>query len=486
MKRIYLVCGVSESYKLLYHIGCELERSFNVYPVYVYFLEDAKKYLIKKGVPTEKLRRLHEGLVYGCWDQKPVDMDYIKRMEKLYGIPNLWLIWETIRNHEKNHTYYNALKLLESVFRHYEDFVSKENIDAVLTHVYPSTIPSYIFFNVLKRKGIQTYIFIAHRLSGRFVVFNGFTDSGFIDKYEKVDKAFESIQKRDLTKEEFELAVDFMETFREKKAFRIQDKIIFGRKSVSVKRLKNFLKQLYLDYSLKLYRNLRWNSPFSPIIWTKKRLMTIPRKYFLLHAKLFQNPDYGEKYVLCLLMKQPEASTLAKAPYHLDQIQFVHNVSKSLPVDYRLYVKPHFNDFGNHSYKYFKLMSQRPNIKMLSVYSNNHELVKNCSLVITINGTVGWEGLIFDKPVITFGNVFYNSFPLVEKVKDIKQLPQVIRGMLDNYKPDRELLYKYIIANYKGSHEGTPIVPLLDKKLSIDPQNIKKITSGLAHEIGLR
>ena len=486
MKRIYLICGVSESYKLLYHIGCELERSFKVCPVYVYFQENAKEYLVKRGVSPEKLRRLHGGLIYGCWEKKAVDLDYLTEMEKLYGIPNLWLIWDTMRNHEKNHTYYNALKLLESVFRHYEEFISGEKIDAVLTHVYPSTIPSYIFFNMLKEKGIKTYTFLSHRISGRFVVFNGYTDSGFVDKYEKVDEFFESIQKRDLSQEEWELADKIVCAFREKRDLNIKDKKIYERKSLSFKRFKNMLKELYLSYTLKLYRNLRWNSPLSPIIWTIKRLMTIPRRYLFLRSRLFESPDYNEKYVLCLLMKQPEASTIAKAPYYLDQIHFVHNLSKSLPVGYRLYVKPHYNDFGNHSYKYFKTMSQRPNIKMLSVYSNNHELVKNCSLVVTINGTVGWEGLLFEKPVITFGNVFFNSFPLVNRVTDTKQLPYMVKDLIRNYKPDKELLYKYIIANYKGSYEGTPIIPILDKKLSTDPQNIKKIATGLADAIGIK
>jgi hypothetical protein len=123
---------------------------------------------------------------------------------------------------------------------------------------------------------------------------------------------------------------------------------------------------------------------------------------------------------------------------------------------------------------------------MLSVDAGSHELVRYCSLVITINGTVGWEGLLFNKPVITFGNIFYNSFPLVERVSDFRKLPYIIRDLLQNYQPDEELLWKYIVANFAGSYEGTPIAPILNRDLAISPSNIGNIALGLADALNLR
>jgi len=69
------------------------------------------------------------------------------------------------------------------------------------------------------------------------------------------------------------------------------------------------------------------------------------------------------------------------------------------------------------------------------------------SLVITINSTVGVEGLIFGKPVVVLGNSFYGFDGLVHHVRDRTDLPKVLRTARNN-PPDRQVVEQYLLFLY--------------------------------------
>jgi len=479
-KRIGLVCGVSRSYKLMLSLGRELEERYGVMPFYLYFQSGVGEYLKKRGITEDKMLNLHKDLFYGKWKTAHVDMEYLRRVESLYGIPNLWVMWETIRTHQNGHTLYNALKLFEETFRVYEDFAEKNSFDAFITHVYPGTIPSYALSNVFGRRNVPVYTVFPHRMAGRFVMYTGCKD-----EYQKINRIFTKLLNRTLTEDERSLAEGFLAQFRQRRYLSSQEKLVINKKEFALGRLLRVLEELYRTYRYRSYRTFRHSNPLGPLIYVKNRLYSLCNRRVLYLSSLFSERITEEKFVLYFLHKQPETSTLAKAPFHLDQVSLVQNISKSLPIDYRLYVKPHHNDFGNQSLDYYRRLSQRPNIRLLSVRANSHALIRDCAMVITITGSVGWEGILFEKPVLTFGNVFYNSFPLVQQVEDIRRLPEIIRGTLQSFKPDHELLLKYIVAHHQGSYEGTPIAPALDEKTSLNPKNIAKVAKGIAEELGL-
>jgi hypothetical protein len=480
MKRILFECGTTGYYKLMHRLGSELEKGGGVESLYAYYFDNVKDYLLKMGVPGTRLRGILDGVVFGQWVKREPDRAYLKRMESLYGIPNLWLIWETVRNHDYEYSYHDALKVLEEIFRRYEAFVEREGVDAVISNVYPSTIPSLIFHRILEGRDIPMHVVAPHRIAGRFVIYRGYED-----KYEKIDRIFETLKDRDLTEEENDLAERFISEFRKERYVSTQDGLVEKKRDISLDQFRKMVASVYEAYRFKTYRRYRSNNLLGPMIYVRKRLGIRLNKYRLRASKIFTEPDYGENYALYYLHRQPEASTMTRAPFYLDQVQLIHNIAKSLPIDCLLYVKPHQNEFGNQSIAYYRAISQRPNIRVLSAWSDGYRLVKNCSLVITITGTVGWEGILHEKPVFTFGNVFYNSFPLVRRVHDIKQLPYLIRQALDSFRPEPELLKKYLVAHFRGTYEGSPLVPARDERRALDPDNIGKIAAGIREELGL-
>ena len=56
-----------------------------------------------------------------------------------------------------------------------------------------------------------------------------------------------------------------------------------------------------------------------------------------LNRKIFQN----EKFIYYPLHIEQERSLLIAAPYYTNQIEIIRSIAKSLPIDYKLYVKEH-------------------------------------------------------------------------------------------------------------------------------------------------
>ena len=101
---------------------------------------------------------------------------------------------------------------------------------------------------------------------------------------------------------------------------------------------------------------------------------------------------------------------------------------------------------GRRKRAYYKELLKLPNVKLVAQNIKSFELIKNAKLITTITGTVGWEGALLGKPVITFGETFFNALSFVKRVHDIETLPQVITEQLENFNYDQEEMVNFLTA----------------------------------------
>ena len=171
--------------------------------------------------------------------------------------------------------------------------------------------------------------------------------------------------------------------------------------------------------------------------------------------RIFSGPDYSEKYVFFPLHFEPETATMVMAPMYLDQINLIQNMAKSLPINYKLYVKEHpfMVLLGMRAPDYYKKLQKIPNVVLIKPEIKSEEIIMNAELVITITGTAGFEAVLLKKPVIAFGRVFYNKLDMVRKCSDISSLPKTIADVLDGYKHDENELIDFLGAILQASFE---------------------------------
>jgi hypothetical protein len=77
-------------------------------------------------------------------------------------------------------------------------------------------------------------------------------------------------------------------------------------------------------------------------------------------------------------------------------------------------------------------ISKLRNVKIIPGKTKFIELLKKCRGVITVGATTGFEAMIYDKPVIVFGNPFYAQSKTVIKITELRDLPHVLLRVIND------------------------------------------------------
>ena len=172
-----------------------------------------------------------------------------------------------------------------------------------------------------------------------------------------------------------------------------------------------------------------------------------PYLYYYLHTELtkrklygknkyFENPVEGEPYVYMPLHLIPESSVFVKASYYVDECNLIEQISKSLPIGWKLYVKEHQAMLGERGLEFYKKVSELHNVRVVQVnyYKDPKPWIANAKGIITITGTAAYEAALLGKKSIVFGEVPFSLIEGITRITSFEQLPEAIKsfGQVDN------------------------------------------------------
>lgn len=184
-----------------------------------------------------------------------------------------------------------------------------------------------------------------------------------------------------------------------------------------------------------------------------------------------------ENYLFFPLHFQPEFTSMTLAPFYENQLCVIESIVKILPADYFIYVKEHPAMVGIRDSYFYRRLKQLSRVRCVSPDSNQHSLIKNSRGILTLSGTAGWEGYLMGKPVITFGNVFYNCFKGVYQFKNWEDLKHELENIEDYYISEKDIycaLYAYFSTIIPGSYIDTK-----SDKSVLEQGNIKCIAESI-------
>jgi hypothetical protein len=188
-----------------------------------------------------------------------------------------------------------------------------------------------------------------------------------------------------------------------------------------------------------------------------------PKMYYALHA-------------------QPEFTVDVRAPFYRNQIALIENIAKSMPIGYRLVVKDHPSMKGERPLEFYRQLMRMPSVQLVSPSLNSHEVIAQCDVVLTINGSVAWEAILYEKPVIVFGPLCYSFFEKVITCENPSMLPKILKDAVNQFYPDRSSLLRFIAAYLETVKEcawGAPTrMPLVTSA-----ENINQIARVIAEEM---
>jgi hypothetical protein len=189
--------------------------------------------------------------------------------------------------------------------------------------------------------------------------------------------------------------------------------------------------------NLKLKRkNILFSKPFKHLLFYVK--VELKKQLLLRPNKFFDKPEKEDKYVYMPLHLIPESTTFVKAPFYINELFIIEQISKSLPIGWKLYVKEHQAMLGERSFEFYKNVRKFPNVKLvqLNYYNDPKPWIENAKGVITITGTGAYEAAMLGKKSIVFGDVPFTLIEGITRINSFEELPSLIASFdsIDNIK----------------------------------------------------
>ncbi len=404
---------------------------------------------------------LFEGDLHSGYKTEKLDVEYLKELEREYGLPNLWPYIEvdrTVRYGLYLHSYpYDTplltheemMRTIQSSTKQILAFLEKEKPDCIIFSVV-TDVSSLLLYHIAKKKNIRVLLIQTarvgnkHSLTEKYGTLSYVTDLLALLQGKKISLPQERL-----------LAEEFLKKFREKPvphslidapgARPINRKLQFGflLPSKIWSSLYWFVKN-GVDYFR--YKDREYiKSPWHFLVDRIRQKIRVLRGF----EDLYDEVTPEEPFAFYPLHFEPEIALSLFAPFYNNQLWLAKQIGRSLPMNYKLYIKEHPAMFGNRPRRFYTELKKIPNVKLIKPSVISFEILRRAKIVITITGTPGWEAMLLQKPVITFGDTFYNALEVVKKCTAIAELPFIIKEQLEHFAYDEPALINMLTAIYK-------------------------------------
>ena len=140
---------------------------------------------------------------------------------------------------------------------------------------------------------------------------------------------------------------------------------------------------------------------------------------------------------------------------------------------------------GYRPLNYYRDLRKLYNVQLVSPSLDSHAIIQSSDAVLTIVGTTALEGILYEKPVVAFGPLGYGFFDLLYNCHNVSDLPLILSEAVRGFRPDRQLLLKFVWAMLESAHHGEWHDPLATPSV-LEPANIASIAKCIAKEIEAR
>lgn len=356
------------------------------------------------------------------------NLEYLSKMENELGI-NFWLIASSERTFLQERNFFHSfssneiLTILESLTRFFYNFLDRVKPNFILMQKTGENLSNFLLYNIAKSLKIKTLMLVETRLADSFVISDDLLISNLKNDFQKIKNS-------PLSKIN-EYGPEFIEKRAVSQTVKSFESAEFGKSTINQK-ISRYSKRFNTDPE-PIYYN--WGKTKSKMLkWRLHETSELRhRENFLDKNSLKHIPN--ERFVYFPLPVQPESQSNAWAPFHVNTFSIIENIAKSIPITHLLFVKEHPGQKSKlwRSTEFYDKIIALPNVRLINHNVNNFEMISKSELVLLINSSSGLESLFFKKPVIVFGDVFYDVTNMVTKVEKIEDLPKLIKNSLNSF-----------------------------------------------------
>ncbi len=369
-------------------------------------------------------------------------------------------------------TYNEAMDEYLLHLRFWNHIIEEEKIDLVYFSVIPHFIFEYVIYGIAKSKGLKVVVSDAsHIKSYNFLIGNSIENMGYKvkDYYEELlkNKTESVVLRKDF--EDFyqsvvseNIEIQTLDEINQKKRLIDEDTSLrYISKQVVDSQIKCYLQRLQSDKSLNKNKKYSMDKlEFETYIDRVNKSKNMCNKFVKTeeYETYTQIPDYSEKYIYYALQFTPEATTLPLAGIFENQLLSLQILSYvAAKNNIFVYVKEHYVQYGREK-RFYELINNLPNVKLVSVSIPSMVLIKNSIAVSTQTGTCILEGIIKEKPAITFSKGYWSYGPGVYYVDNAIECERVVKLIINKeyeitQEKVRKFLKAYQMASFLSTHD---------------------------------
>lgn len=419
---------------------------------------------LKSQTEVEYSTLLLDEDVHKDFEKEKLDTDYLNYLEREFGLPSLWpytavdrvlMSSQLVREYPYNqpmYTHEEMMKIFQVKARAIIKMLENEKPDFVFCGVIGS-IGSVFLYHAAKKFGIPIYAALPTLIGGRNIL------SDTYHTFTSVDKSFRANVERLKSTSHWQEATNYIEEFRNRptawlkkltpsaQAISRNKQFLFLRPFRAFRSLRALLRDIVGSFTSAERFDYSYINP-----WNQLR-DKFARKINNLIGQddLYDTVDPNDDYAFFPLHLEPEVALLLQAPNYADQMHVIRTIARTLPLQYKLYVKEHPQMVEYRRRSYYKELKKIPNLKLINPKITSHELIANAKLLFTITGSAGWEATILKKPIINFGRHFYNSLSQIKLCTNIDTLSGLVKEQLEKFVHNEQELIAFMAAIFEDS-----------------------------------
>jgi hypothetical protein len=202
------------------------------------------------------------------------------------------------------------------------------------------------------------------------------------------------------------------------------------------------------------------------------------RDWYNVHAVM---PDLKQKYIYFAASFQPERTSSPDSGLCQWTELMIEMIAHSIPPDWKIYFKEHPSNFREPIMSdnvrnvgfYERIRYLAPRVEFVSLAVDQFDLIDHAQCVAASTGTSVWQATTRGVPGMVFGEVWFAACSEVGWIGSINECRAFINRILGGFKPNREIVEKYLCAIEKvcGQFDWAR------GHKPYDPQQMKEVSS---------
>lgn len=192
--------------------------------------------------------------------------------------------------------------------------------------------------------------------------------------------------------------------------------------------------------------------------------MYLRRRFNALHLAIAPpfEPLGSKPFVIYAYHMQPESTVDVLASYFSNQPAVIEQIARSLPSDHELYVKPHQDHVGGLGRRQLLALKRIPGVRLIAPFNSSHELMLRSKAIVTLTGTMSFQGALHGVPSIIFAPQFFGTLPGIHRCASPLELPAILAKVLAGDRSDHDAeIVEFLAAQIANSFVGR-VSPYVD------------------------